>query len=77
MTNEQNNGDRLDRVEAIVESNSRLFQAMLEQQAAKRLQREEEKTENERRIRLLEETQRELVKTSSDIARLLAVMDDD
>lgn len=32
MTN-SNNSDRLDRIEAIVESNSRAIQAMVEQQA--------------------------------------------
>jgi hypothetical protein len=44
-----NNGNRLDRIEAIVESNSRAIQAMLEQQATDRLQREEEKIEHEQR----------------------------
>ena len=76
MTNGANN-NRLDRIEAIVESNSRLLQAMLEQRATDRLKREEEKTENERRIRLLEQTQRELDQTSTGIARLLTVIDED
>ena len=86
-----NSNDRLDRIEAILEataqkqretesivqSNSRLLQAMLEQQATDRLKREEEKAEHEQRIRLLEETQRDLVQTSSGIARLLTSMDED
>jgi hypothetical protein len=56
MTNSNgNNGDRLDRVEAIVESNSRAIQAMLEQQATDRLKREEEKIEHEQRMARLED----------------------
>jgi beta-phosphoglucomutase-like phosphatase (HAD superfamily) len=42
MTNSNgNNSDRLDRIEAIVESNSRVIQAMLEQQATARQRQEE------------------------------------
>ena len=91
MTNGANNGNRLDRIEialeklisgleatkAIASSNSRAIQAMMEQQATERIKREEEKAENERRIRLLEETQRDLVRTSSGVVRLLAAMDED
>ena len=41
MTNiNGNNGDRLDRIEAIVESNSRAIQAMVEQRATDRLEHE-------------------------------------
>ena len=36
-----NQPDRIDRLEAIVESNSRVIQAMLDNQASDRLQREE------------------------------------
>lgn len=86
-----NSGDRLDRIEnaldrlvggleetkAIANSNSRAIQAMMEQQATDRLKREEEKAENERRIRLSEETQRDLVRTSAGVVRLLTVMDED
>jgi NCAIR mutase (PurE)-related protein len=77
MTNGSNNGDRLNIIEAIVESNSRLLQAMLEQSATDRLKRKEKKAEHEERMRLLEETQRELVRTSSGIARLLTSIDED
>jgi hypothetical protein len=42
MTNSNgNNSDRLDRIEAIVESNSRAIQAMMEQRATDRLSHEE------------------------------------
>jgi hypothetical protein len=36
----ENSGDRLDRIEAIVESNSRVIQAMMEQRATDRLENE-------------------------------------
>jgi DNA-binding FrmR family transcriptional regulator len=62
---------------AIANSNSRAIQAMIEQQVTDRLKREEEKAENERRIRLIEETQRDLARTSSGVVRLLAAMDED
>lgn len=92
MTNRnENNSDRLNRIEnildrlaigleetkAIANSNSRAIQAMMEQQATDRLKREEEKAEHEQRMRLLEETQRDLVTTSAGIAKLLAALDDD
>lgn len=66
-----NNGDHLDRIEAIVESNSRTIQAMLEQQATDRLNREEEKAQHEERMRFLEESQRQLLQTQRKIANLL------
>ena len=40
MTNSNGNSDRLDRIEAIVESNSRAIQAMMEQRATDRLEHE-------------------------------------
>lgn len=67
----------LEETRAIANSNSRAIQAMIEQQATDRLKREEEKAENERRIRLMEETQRDLANTSSGVVRLLAAMDED
>ena len=65
-----NNGDRLDRIEAIVESNSRLLQAMLEQRATDRLEHEE-------RMRFLEENQRQLIQTQRGIANLVSSLDED
>jgi hypothetical protein len=67
----------LEETKAIANSNSRAIQAMMEQQATDRLKREEEKAENERRIRLSEETQRDLVRTSAGVVRLLTLMDED
>ena len=88
MTNGASDDNRLDRIEmalerlatgleetkAIANSNSRAIQAMIEQQATDSLKREEEKAENERRIRLLEETQIDIARKSSGVVRLLAAM---
>ena len=71
MTNSNgNNSDRLDRIEAIVESNSRLLQAMLEQRATDRLEHSE-------RMRFLEENQRQLIQTQRGIANLVSSLDED
>ena len=78
MTNQYgNNGDRLDRIEAIVESNSRTIQGILEQQVTDRLKREEEKAEHEERMRFLEENQRQLIQTQRGIANLVSSLDED
>jgi hypothetical protein len=65
-----NNGDRLNRIEAIVESNSRAIQAMMEQRATDRLEHEE-------RMRFLEENQRQLIQTQRGIANLVSSLDED
>jgi hypothetical protein len=71
MTNSNgNNSDRLDRIEAIVESNSRAIQAMMEQRATDRLEHEE-------RMKFLEENQRQLIQTQRGIANLVASLDED
>jgi hypothetical protein len=79
-----NNSDRLDRIEEIVESNSRAIQAILEQQATDRLKREAEKAQHEERMARLEDT---VIRLDDTVARLtcieeaqnrmLASMDDD
>lgn len=54
MTNNNDrSNNRLDRIEAIVESNARAIQGILEQQATDRLKREEEKAQHEQRMRFL------------------------
>jgi hypothetical protein len=71
MTNSNGNqGDRLDRIEAIVESNSRAIQAMMEQRATDRLEHEE-------RMRFLEENQRQIIQTQRGIANLVSSLDED
>jgi hypothetical protein len=71
MTSSNENAfDRLGRIEAIVESNSRAIQAMMEQRATDRLEHEE-------RIRFLEENQRQLIQTQRGIANLISSLDED
>ena len=66
MTNSNgNNSDRLSRIEAIVESNSRTIQGILEQQATDRLKRSEEKAEHEQRMARLEDLMASLVSIES------------
>lgn len=69
-SNNGNDSDRLNRIEAIVESNSRLLQAMLEQRATDRLEHEE-------RMKFLEENQRQLIQTQQGIANLVSSLDED
>ncbi len=69
-SNNGNNSDRLDRIEAIVESNSRAIQAMMEQQATDRLKREEEKAQHEERMRRLEDT---VIRLDDTVARLTRI----
>ena len=85
-----NNSDRLNRIEAILEataqtqretesivqSNSRLLQAMLEQQATDRLKREEEKIEHERRMARLEDLMASLASIEQGQNRMLANIDE-
>ena len=72
-----NNSDRLDRIEAIVESNSRTIQGILEQQATDRLSREEEKAEHEQRMARLEDLMASLVSIEQSQNRMLANIDED
>ena len=79
MTNQygNNSSDRLDRIEAIVESNSRTIQGILEQQATDRLKREEEKAEHEQRMARLEDLMASLVNIERGQNRILANIDED
>lgn len=70
MTHNNNNRDRLDRIEAIVESNSRAIQAMMEQQATDRLKHEEAMTE-------MREIMRRITETQSGLTRILINHDED
>ena len=78
MTNSNGNGsDRLDRIEALLESvaqrtdsNARTIQGILEQRATDRL-------EHEARMKLLEDNQRQLIQTQRGIANLVASLDED
>ena len=78
MTNSNgNNSDRLSRIEAIVESNSRTIQGILEQQATDRLKREEEKVEHEQRMARLEDLMASLVSIEQGQNRMLTNIDED
>ena len=79
-----NNSDRLDRIEAIVESNSRAIQAMMEQRATDKLEHDERMTkletlsrEHHERMRFLEENQRQIIQTQRGIANLVSSLDED
>ena len=64
-----NNSDRLDRIEAIVESNSRAIQAMMEQRATDRLEHEE-------RMNRLEDLVARLTRIEEAQNRMLAGVDE-
>ncbi|MEM6614798.1 MAG: hypothetical protein AAF652_21655 [Cyanobacteria bacterium P01_C01_bin.72] len=64
------NENRLDRIEAIVEFNSRAIQAIMEQRATERLEHEE-------RMKFLAENQRQLIQTQRGIANLVSSLDED
>lgn len=76
-TNNGNNSDRLDRIEAIVASNARAIEAMLEQRATDRLKQEEEKARHETRMAQLEDAIARLVRIEEAQNRMLANMDED
>ena len=71
MTNTNgNNSARLDRIEAIVESNSRAIQAMMEQRTSERLEHEE-------RMNRLEDLLGRLTRIEEAQNRMLANMDEE
>ncbi|PSB01721.1 hypothetical protein C7B64_16835 [Merismopedia glauca CCAP 1448/3] len=70
------NPDRLSRIEAIVESNSRTIQAMLEQSVTDRLQHEERMRVAEERMARLEEVAARLTNVEEGMARWLTAIDD-
>ena len=71
-----NNSDRLDRIEAIVESNSRTIQGILEQQATERLKREEEKAEHEEKMAVMTDAIQRLIRIEEAQNRMLAGIDE-
>lgn len=70
-------GDRLDRIEAIVESNSRAIQAMMEQRATDRLEHEERMSRLEDTVIRLDDTVARLTRIEEAQNRMLASMDED
>ncbi|MEM8677623.1 MAG: phage tail protein [Cyanobacteria bacterium P01_G01_bin.67] len=72
-----NNSDRLDRIEAIVDSNSRAIQAIMEQRATDRLGHEERMRRLEDTVVRLDDTVTRLTRIEEAQNRMLASMDDD
>jgi hypothetical protein len=73
-----NSGDnRLDRIEAIVESNSRAIQAMMEQRATDKLEHEERRKRLEDTVIRLDDTIARLTRIEEAQNRMLASMDED
>jgi hypothetical protein len=71
MTNSDGNSDRLFRIEAIVESNSRTIQAILEQRATDRLLHEERMEIANQEIAELKEIASRLTEVQLGMARML------
>ena len=76
MTNGSNGSDRLDRIEAIVESNSRTIQAILEQQAPDCLRHEERMEKHEQEIAELKAIASRLTEVQTGMARMLGKIDE-
>lgn len=72
-----NSNDRLDRMEAIVESNSRVIQAMLDDRASDRLKQEEFFDELRQIFSQAAEERAELRRATIGIANLLGSLDED
>ena len=75
MTN-GNNDSRLSRIEAIVESNSRAIQAMMEQQATDRLIHQERMEKHDQEIVELKEISSRLTEVQRGMARMLGNIDE-
>lgn len=75
MTNGAND-NRLDRIEAIVESNSRAIQAIMEQQATDRLKHEARMEKHEQEIAELKAISSRLTEVQAGMARMLGKIDE-
>ena len=76
MTN-SNSGDRLERIEALVESNARAIQAMADQMASERLEVAEHRSQTEVERRELREAILRITQLTEGIANLTVSLDDD
>ena len=78
MTNgTSGSSDRLSRIEAIVESNSRAIQAMMEQQATDRLKHEERMARLEENLVETRQLMARVAETQSGLTRILINHDED
>ena len=71
------NSNRLDRMEALVESNSRAIQAMLDAQAEARLEREELRSELAQTTASINEAIQRLTTLNEGVINLLSSLDSD
>lgn len=69
--------DRIDRLEAIVESNSRAIQVMLDAQASNRLEREEFRVRTDATIARLDTAIQRLTTLNEGVINLLSSLDED
>ncbi len=76
MTNGNNSSDRLYRIEAIVESNSRAIQTMIEQEATDRLRHEERMERHDQEIAELRDIASRLTEVQIGMARMLSNIDE-
>jgi hypothetical protein len=74
-----NNGDRLDRIERLLESvtqrtdsNARTIQGILDARAEERLKREEEKAEHEEKMTVMSDAIQRLIRIEEPQNRMLA-----
>ena len=72
-----NNNDRIERIEALVESNARAIQAMMEQRATDRLEHEERMARMEALLERHDESITRLIGVGEGISRMLASIDED
>ena len=76
MTN-SNSSDRLDRIEAIVESNARAIQAMMEQRATDRLEHEERMARLEENLTETRKLMAQMTQTQQGLTQILIGYDQD
>lgn len=69
--------DRLDRIEAIVESNARAIQGIADQIVEDRLNREERSSQHEERMARLEEVMQRISSLNEGVVAILGSLDDD
>ncbi|MEM6613191.1 MAG: hypothetical protein AAF652_13225 [Cyanobacteria bacterium P01_C01_bin.72] len=78
-----NNGDRLDRIERLLESvtqktdsNARTIQGILDSRATERLKREEEKAEHQEQMAVMRNAIQQLVRVEQGLANMVANVDE-
>ncbi len=82
-SNENNSSERLDRIEALLESvaqrtdsNARTIQGKLDARATERLKREEEKAEHQEQMAVMRNAIQQLVRVELGLANMVAKVDE-